>query len=78
MKNFIIIISLLFLNKKINALAFNNDSLKTKYELNDPRNPNCPCHKYQKLAEKEFKKMNGVGKYKFEKEKNSTLSSEKK
>jgi hypothetical protein len=55
MRNFLIIISLLFLNKKINALAFNNDSLKNKYELNDPRNPNCPCHKYQKLADEEFK-----------------------
>lgn len=55
MKNVIIIISLLFLNKKISALTFNNDSLKNKYELNDPRNPNCPCHKYQKLADEEFK-----------------------
>lgn len=27
-----------------------------KYPLNDPRNPNCPCHVYQKMAEKEYKK----------------------
>lgn len=33
-----------------------NDSLKQTYPLNDPRNPNCPCHKYQKLAEDEFRK----------------------
>ncbi len=33
------------------------DSLKTNYNLNDPRNPNCPCHKYQKLADDEFKKI---------------------
>lgn len=38
--------------------AFNNDTLKNKYELNDPRNSNCPCHKYQKLADEEFKKLN--------------------
>lgn len=25
-----------------------------KYALNDPRNPNCPCHKLQKQAEEEF------------------------
>ena len=54
MKNFIIVISLLFLNKNSSAVSFNNDSLKNKYELNDPRNPNCPCHRYQKLADEEF------------------------
>jgi hypothetical protein len=31
------------------------DSTKQKYDLNDPRNPDCPCHKYQKLAEDEYK-----------------------
>ena len=35
------------------------DSGKVKYELNDPRNPDCPCHKYQKLAEDEYKKSLG-------------------
>lgn len=37
-----------------------NDTLKKKqavYDLNDPRNPNCPCHKYQKLADEEFFKQ---------------------
>jgi hypothetical protein len=24
--------------------------------LNDPRNPDCPCHKYQKQAEDEYRK----------------------
>lgn len=28
-----------------------------KYELNDPRNPDCPCHKYQKSAEEEYKQL---------------------
>ena len=34
------------------------DSTKQKnieYDINDPRNPNCPCHKYQQQAEKEYK-----------------------
>lgn len=30
---------------------------QTSYPINDPRNPNCPCHKYQKLADDEFKKL---------------------
>ena len=37
-----------------------SDSLKKKYPLSDPRNPNCPCHKYQKKAEKEFHKLNAI------------------
>ena len=35
------------------------DSLKRNYALNDPRNSDCPCHKYQKMAEDEFKKSKG-------------------
>jgi len=27
-----------------------------QYDLNDPRNPDCPCHKYQKLADDEYNK----------------------
>lgn len=30
---------------------------QTSYPITDPRNPNCPCHKYQKLADDEFKKL---------------------
>jgi hypothetical protein len=39
----------------------NSDTTKLKqqhYDINDPRNPNCPCHKYQKLAEDEYAKLN--------------------
>ena len=25
-----------------------------QYDINDPRNPDCPCHKMQQLADKEF------------------------
>jgi len=33
------------------------DNNKQEYYLNDPRNPDCPCHKYQKMADDEFKKL---------------------
>lgn len=29
-----------------------------QYDLNDPRNPDCPCHKYQKMADDEYEKLN--------------------
>lgn len=44
-----------------NALSLKEDSLSAKYPINDPRNPNCPCHKYQKLADDEFNKLFGKG-----------------
>lgn len=42
------------------------DTTKTKqqYDINDPRNPDCPCHKYQKLAEEEYARKNGSSKNK--------------
>jgi hypothetical protein len=51
--------------------SFSNiDSTKTKlteqqkeqYDINDPRNPNCPCHKYQQLAEKEYQQLQNQNK----------------
>jgi hypothetical protein len=41
---------------------------QTTFDINDPRNPHCPCHKYQKLADEEYKKMlragnKGVGEF---------------
>ena len=35
------------------------DTLKSRFDINDPRNPNCPCHKYQKLADEEYRKLLG-------------------
>lgn len=32
------------------------DTSKTKYDISDPRHPDCPCHKHQKKAEKEYRK----------------------
>ena len=35
------------------------DSAKNKYDINDPRNPHCPCHQYQKLANEEYARLQG-------------------
>lgn len=42
------------------SLNATTDTAKTKsqYDINDPRNPDCPCHKYQKQAEEEFARKN--------------------
>ncbi len=34
---------------------------QTTFDINDPRNPHCPCHKYQKLADEEYKKLLRTG-----------------
>ncbi|MFL5752328.1 MAG: hypothetical protein ACJ76F_02890 [Bacteroidia bacterium] len=33
------------------------DTTKKSFPLNDPRNPDCPCHKYQKIADDEYREM---------------------
>lgn len=33
------------------------DSTKNKFPIDDPRNPNCPCHKYQEQADREYAKL---------------------
>ena len=45
------------------ALLFSFVFMKTQttFDINDPRNPHCPCHKYQKLADEEYKKMLKTG-----------------
>ncbi len=45
------------------ALLFSFVFIKaqTTFDINDPRNPQCPCHKYQKLADDEFKKLLRTG-----------------
>ena len=47
------LITLLMFLSTIVLSQTNNSS----YDLNDPRNPDCPCHKLQKLAEDEFKQQ---------------------
>lgn len=39
------------------------DSVRGKYSINDPRNPDCPCHFLQRKAEEEFRKTNKTTKY---------------
>lgn len=59
----ILFLFLFFFN--VNAITVYKDSSKTKtstklssgYDINDPRNPHCPCHKYQKLADDEYRKL---------------------
>jgi hypothetical protein len=67
MKSIIILIAILVLKGNV-LMAMNSvvspavyqtaagDTSK-KYPINDPRNPDCPCHKYQKIADEEYKKL---------------------
>ncbi|MGZ4060488.1 MAG: hypothetical protein ACXVPU_15750, partial [Bacteroidia bacterium] len=55
-----LIILLMFLS----TIVFSQENNNPKYDLNDPRNPDCPCHKLQKQAEDEYKQMqldNNIG-----------------
>lgn len=47
---------LFFLFTQISFAQTGND--KPVFDLNDPRNPDCPCHKYQKMADDEFEQIN--------------------
>jgi hypothetical protein len=38
-----------------------------KFDLNDPRNPDCPCHKLQKQAEQEYSGMNNESRHSLKK-----------
>ncbi len=37
--------------------AFGQNIQNQEYDINDPRNPNCPCHKLQKLADDEYQRI---------------------
>jgi hypothetical protein len=45
-----------FFFSQLSFASVATDTTKQQYALNDPRNPNCPCHKYQKMAEDEYKR----------------------
>ena len=47
---------------KGNEAHSQDNNLKTFFDINDPRNPDCPCHGRQKLAEKEFEKLKAKNK----------------
>jgi hypothetical protein len=33
------------------------DSVSVSYPIDDPRNPACPCHQYQKIADEEYRQL---------------------
>lgn len=41
--------------------TLNVKSQTSEYPITDPRNPHCPCHKYQKIADEEYKKLLRAG-----------------
>jgi hypothetical protein len=53
----ILILLVFFYGNSFSSNSAPGDSLKGKYDINDPRNPHCPCHQYQKLADEEFAKL---------------------
>ncbi|MFY9309881.1 MAG: hypothetical protein WAQ28_12610 [Bacteroidia bacterium] len=48
----------------IHSTHATTDTIKSKsqFDINDPRNPDCPCHKYQKLADEEYASKLGSSK----------------
>lgn len=47
------------------------DSVSFSYPIDDPRNPACPCHQYQKIADEEYMQLLALnGKNKFTEIKN--------
>lgn len=54
---FIIVLFLFPIRGESRTSLTDPDSTKQKYELNDPRNPDCPCHAAQKLADEEYRKQ---------------------
>lgn len=43
-----------------------NSIFAQEYDINDPRNPNCPCHKMQQQANEEFAQLNNGNKNVFQ------------
>lgn len=39
------------------AVSVASDSIKQKYSVADALNPDCPCYKYQRKAEREYKRV---------------------
>jgi hypothetical protein len=53
------ILFLLFVSRSFSGLPGDTLRKVQSYDINDPRNPDCPCHKYQKLADEEYAKLTG-------------------
>lgn len=52
-----IVIILLFACSRVFAQHSDTVVDPTSFPLSDPRNPNCPCHKLQQLADEEYRKI---------------------
>jgi hypothetical protein len=52
-----IFVSLRAESRSIGVMNVPADTSKNKYDINDPRNPNCPCHKYQNIANQEYSNL---------------------
>lgn len=68
---FAISLWLTFLFFLITHISFSQNTGE-QYDINDPRNPNCPCHKMQKQADEEYALLMNK-----EKNNNSNLQSNK-
>jgi hypothetical protein len=50
---------LLFMIQFLVSIVFSQNNIqRSVYDLNDPRNPDCPCHKLQKQADQEYARQN--------------------
>ena len=47
----------IFLFLLFTTISFSQNNIE-QYDINDPRNPNCPCHKQQQLADEEYALLN--------------------
>lgn len=41
----------------LSSNTFAQNIQNQEYDINDPRNPNCPCHKLQQMADDEYNKI---------------------
>lgn len=53
----LMVLVLMFLGSQCKASNVSGDTSKINYPINDPRNPNCPCHQYQKIADDEYNRI---------------------
>ena len=55
--NFFAALRLFILFFLFSSTAFGQNVQQQHYDINDPRNPDCPCHKLQKLADDEYQRI---------------------
>ncbi len=55
--HFVMVLVFILLGLNCKATIVYGDTSRTSYPINDPRNPNCPCHLYQKMADDEYTQL---------------------